>query len=34
MCLRCHSSKNPDGPVLLINRSTWASFITGIRSLP
>ncbi|MGW0708627.1 DUF397 domain-containing protein [Streptomyces sp. NPDC002643] len=27
-------SKNPDGPVLVVNRTTWASFVTGIRSLP
>jgi len=25
-------SKNPDGPVLLVSRDEWASFITRLRS--
>ncbi|WP_307835260.1 DUF397 domain-containing protein [Streptomyces sp. NBC_00487] len=25
-------SKNPDGPVLVINRSAWLSFIGAVRS--
>ncbi|MEH0635623.1 DUF397 domain-containing protein [Streptomyces bottropensis] len=25
-------SKNPDGPVLVINRSAWLSFIAAVRS--
>ncbi|MBP5869116.1 DUF397 domain-containing protein [Streptomyces sp. LBUM 1486] len=25
-------SKNPDGPVLVINRSAWLSFIDAVRS--
>ncbi|MEU4653226.1 DUF397 domain-containing protein [Streptomyces sp. NPDC023723] len=24
-------SKNPDGPVLLLNRSAWVEFIAGLR---
>ena len=32
--LPVRDSKNPDGPVLVINRSAWTYFITGIRSLP
>ncbi|TQE28093.1 DUF397 domain-containing protein [Streptomyces ipomoeae] len=24
-------SKNPDGPVLVLNRSAWASFVAAVR---
>ncbi|MFD5475882.1 DUF397 domain-containing protein [Streptomyces hawaiiensis] len=24
-------SKNPDGPVLLVTRSAWAAFLSGVR---
>ena len=27
-------SKNPDGPVLIVSRDEWASFITSLRTTP
>ncbi|UUU28163.1 DUF397 domain-containing protein [Streptomyces sp. DSM 40750] len=27
-------SKNPDGPVMVINRSAWHRFVDTVRTLP